>query len=226
MIDNCRGELVLSNISQKRLMPVHDIDQNFQYKLNSENYRTEEFNNIDWKNSIVVFGCSQVFGIGLTESETLTFYLSKLLKRPVINLGVSSSSMAFAFHNSILLSEGFPAPWAVIQVWTEISRQVYYATEGPVHHGSWNLEDHEFIRQWALDEYNVRTNGILLSLASRSLWKGKTKYIEASYFEETYKNLKCLELKTIDYARDSSHCGVKTNQSSAKKLMEELLKCK
>lgn len=247
------GELVLEHITQKKLLPVYSEDTKWvgtdthqryvsslktqskdwsyrtkvvNYNLNSDHYRTAEFKDINWSTAVVIFGCSNIFGMGVDESETVSYFLSNILNRPVINLGVGSSSMTFAFHNSIMLSEGFPTPWAVIQVWSEISRCVCYAPEGPVHHGVWNIEDHEYMKQWALHEYNPKTHSMLISLASRAVWGNKTKFIEASYFKETASAVGCLLLDQIDHARDLGHPGPVTNQLTAKILSEELLKCK
>lgn len=204
----------------------HYRDKVVQYNLNSNNYRTAEFETIDWANSIVLFGCSHVFGVGVAEDETISHHLSKIMNRPVINLGVGSSSMTFAFHNSVILSEGFPTPWAVVHIWSEISRCVCYAAQGPVHHGSWNLDNEEYMKQWAYHDYNPTTHGMMISLASKSIWANRTAYVEASYFNETAKAVNCTELELIDYARDLCHPGPKTHELTAKILSEKLLKCK
>jgi hypothetical protein len=253
MIFKSRGDLVVEHIANRNLLPLqreslkwagtdsqelylknletqsknwHYRNKSVRYNLNSKNYRTAEFEKIDWSNSIVIFGCSNIFGVGVDEEETVSYFLSKLTNRPVINLGVGSSSMTFAFHNSVILAEGFPTPWAVIHVWTEISRCVCYATQGPVHHGSWNIENEEYMKQWTLQKHNPITNGMMISLASKAIWQNKTKFIEASYFTETAKAVNCTLLDPIDHARDLCHPGPKTNESTARILSELLLKCK
>ena len=253
MTSKSKGDLVIENISRKTLLPIcgegtqwagmdtqalylknlktqtddwHYRHKEVQYNLNLKNYRTAEFDNIDWANSIVIFGCSNVFGVGVAEDETISHYLSTIMNRPVINLGVGSSSMSFAFHNSVILSEGFPTPWAVIHVWSEISRCVCYTEQGPAHHGSWNIERENYIKQWTTQSHNPTTQGMLISLASNAIWKNKTKFVEASYFIETAKALNCILLNPIDHARDLCHPGPKTNKLTAKILSEQLLKCK
>lgn len=57
------------------------------YTVNSQGYRCPEFDAIDWENSIIFFGCSHVFGIGLLDHETVANQLSLILNCPVINLG-------------------------------------------------------------------------------------------------------------------------------------------
>ena len=40
----------------------HYRTKEVRYDINSSDYRAPEWNSIDWKNSICVFGCSHVFG--------------------------------------------------------------------------------------------------------------------------------------------------------------------
>lgn len=63
-------------------------NNNVRYTINSNGYRTYEFKDINWKNSVIIFGCSQVFGIGLDDEYTISNQLSKLIKCPVINMGM------------------------------------------------------------------------------------------------------------------------------------------
>jgi len=39
------------------------------YTVNSQGYRTEEFEKIDWAQSVVIFGCSTVFGTGVSDES-------------------------------------------------------------------------------------------------------------------------------------------------------------
>ena len=78
----------------------HYRTQDVKYVMNQNYYRAPEWDTVDWQNSIVVFGCSHVFGEGLAENETLSHHLSKLTDRPVINLGQSGTGTMFSWHNS------------------------------------------------------------------------------------------------------------------------------
>ena len=77
------------------------------YTLNKHNYRTDDFRKIDWLNSVVVFGCSNVFGIGVDDTDTVSFNLSKLINRPVINMGCPGTSIKFSFHNNLILKNHY-----------------------------------------------------------------------------------------------------------------------
>jgi hypothetical protein len=203
-----------------RKNPVH-------YKLNSSNYRTTEFKDIDWSESVVVFGCSNVFGLGLDEEDTITNCLSKLISRPVINMGVSSSSMYFSLNNSVILNEYYPTPKGIVQLWTNTDRITYYRKSKIDHLGRWILEGTKseksgFYGAWALDEENVKTNALFAQMISRQLWKDRCGYYEATFFEGTAKTLKCDLFKRLDSARDLMHPGRKTAEQAAIKIAKNL----
>lgn len=247
--EKSQGDIVLENIAKKVLLPIaaselnwsgsddklsflknkklygkvwHYRDKEIEYKTNSSNYRTIEFDSVDWANSIVIFGCSNVFGVGVAEDETVSHYLSEIMGRPVINLGAGATSITFSFHNSVMLSQGFPTPWAVIHIWSEISRSILYTKTGLLHFGAWNIGIHPYAKQWNIEHHNPSTQAIFISLASNSMWKNKTKFVEASYFKETAKVLDCIYLELIDNARDIMHPGLNTNQLTANILSTQL----
>ena len=89
-----------------------------KYTLNSFGYRTKEFDDIDWKESIVIFGCSNIFGIGVADEHTIPYFLEQLSGRPVINMGMGGSSIQTALHNSIILNDSeYPTPKVIIYAW-------------------------------------------------------------------------------------------------------------
>ena len=98
----------------------HYFDKEVLYYLNNNFYRAPEWNTINWKESIVVFGCSHVFGEGLALDETLCYHLEKLYKRPVINLGQSGTSTIFNWHNRDNYSVKFNIHLPVLVVFKNI----------------------------------------------------------------------------------------------------------
>lgn len=197
------------------------------YTLNSEGYRAPEFDTVDWENSVVIFGCSQVFGIGVDDSDTLSSQLSNLIGKPVINLGVSGSSMMFAYHNSIILKNICVKPLAVIQMWTHHDRAVYYGSDehnaGVWNCGVWNYETLPYTRAW-IDELNhSRTHALFISMASNHLWSN-TKFYEFTLFEETATAIDCKLVRSpsFDYGRDLSHHGSYTNRVLAYQIANRL----
>ena len=195
-----------------------------KYTLNSKGYRTKEFKHIDWANSIVVFGCSYVFGVGLDDADTICSQLAKITGIPVVNLGVPGSSITYSLHNSIILKDGYPTPRAVVHLWTDNSRTVYYHRNGLRSYGSWNLEKNNYMDVWSSSNHHGETHALMASITNKHLWRD-TLYYEASFWQDNSKILNCDYLKTIDTARDLSHPGIKTARSIASQIADNL-KCK
>jgi hypothetical protein len=192
-----------------------------RYTINSRGYRTEEFKKINWANSIVMFGCSNVFGVGVDDEDTIGRQLEKITGIPVVNLGVGGSSITYSLHNSIILKEGFPTPKAVVQIWTDYSRTVYYNRNKVQSYGSWNLEKNNYMDVWAKSEYHGATHALMASITSKHLWSN-TSYYEASFWYENSKLLNCDFLKSIDTARDLVHPGIRTTHLVARKIADNL----
>ena len=49
------------------------------YTLNQHGFRAPEWDQIDWKNSVVLFGDSCTYGVGISDDETIGFQLEQLL---------------------------------------------------------------------------------------------------------------------------------------------------
>lgn len=202
----------------------HYRNKDIKYTLNSLGYRAPEFDQIDWKESVVIFGCSMVFGIGIDDSETMSAQLENILGRPVINMGVGGSSITFALHNSIILKNICPKPYAVIQIWSGIDRTVYYG-KNLRHIGPWVLPQDSagrFFHSWSEHGDNGLVHALMANMASRHLWSN-TRYIEASMFGTTSAAINCKQLGLgIDRARDMQHPGPKTVRNVACILAKDL----
>ncbi len=152
-----------------------------KYTLNSLGYRTKEFDDIDWKESIVMFGCSQVFGTGVTDEHTIPYFLEQLSGRPVINMGIGGSSIQTALHNSIILNDSkYPTPKAIIYAWTALSRFQIYKENHVDFNGTWNKKEGKNRRFSNL--HNTTPFNLINIKIIRNLWKNKTIYREFSGF--------------------------------------------
>jgi hypothetical protein len=192
------------------------------YTFNNHGYRTDEFNTIDWKNSIVIFGCSHVFGVGIDDQYTLDKQLSYLISKPVINMGIPGSSISYALHNALSLRSGYDKPFAVINIWPEYSRTLYYQDNEIEFCGSWNVMKSNYMRAWFAAESHVKSQAILASKNSKILWEN-TKYLELSYYEATAELLNCEFLNNKQYdSRDCMHFGIKTQQNTARIIADNL----
>lgn len=193
------------------------------YTDNSENYRTQEFDTIDWANSVVMLGCSNVYGVGVDESDTLPAQLSNIINVPVVNLGVGGSSMLFALHNNLILNHTWPTPRAVINVWTDLSRATYYQKMQINHHGAWEMRRNNYMDIWNRDEHNPKLNAYFIAMAARQIWKPQCVYYEATFFPGTAEAVGC-DLYTLDMdrARDLGHPGIENLGYLAKAMAEKL----
>jgi len=195
------------------------------YKNNSQGYRTDEFNKINWTESIVIFGCSNAYGVGLSDEDTVGSRLSGMTGRPVVNLGAGASSMTFALHNSIILDYGYPTPFAVVYIWPNYTRVVEYNRSSITNHGSWNMEPNSIMDAWNKNIHHAKVNAIFIQKTATLLWQNKSRYFEGSFSEEN-EWLGCKNFKTIDKARDLMHPGIESAKLAAKVIAKGLQLCK
>ena len=207
-----------------------------KYTLNSLGYRTKEFDDIDWKESIVIFGCSIVFGTGVTDEHTIPYFLEQLSGRPVINMGVAGSSIQNALHNSIILNDSkYPTPKAVVYSFADLRRFQLY-TNNLIQHNAPGWLTTQDIEGFSSTDNTIPFNLMNVKMI-RNLWKNKTIYYEASAFSQE-KLFNKLDTKihcdlfdfvivesglTMDQcARDLSHAGQIPNMNLAKKIYEKI----
>jgi len=206
----------------------HYFNKQVSYNLNTNFYRAPEWDTVNWKESVVVFGCSHVFGEGLAQDETVCYQLQNLLDRPVINLGQSGTSTMFSWHNSIKFFETFGVPYAVIQLWTDYGRLLYY-TESEIKRvgfwsgGRWDNYDSDMkslYHLWNKNTVHSRTFFEFEATACKEFWQNKTNYYQASYFKETADLIGCNYFEKLDDARDLIHSGLLTHTRAAEIIYE------
>tara|TARA_B100000214_G_scaffold30297_1_gene19626 strand:- start:1113 stop:1859 length:747 start_codon:yes stop_codon:yes gene_type:complete len=187
------------------------------YQNNSLGYRTKELNKINWKKSIVVLGCSLVYGVGVSEKDTISSQLSEITGHYVVNMGVSGSSGQFAVHNLACLLEYYK-PKAIAIGWPDASRVPLYLKDRTVHCGSWR--DDPAGLGIAMRRYDWHGHSVLQlqQLIARRL--GMTA--DFTLFKSVEKILDVPYCPIIDYARDLSHGGVKTYRNVANCIAEQL----
>jgi len=208
-----------------------------KYTLNSLGYRTREFDDIDWKESIVMFGCSLVFGTGVTDEHTIPHFLEQLLGRPVINMSIAASSIQTVLHNSIILNDSkYPTPKAIVYSFTDLRRFQMYDS-GMVTHTSkdWNYPKETFGKEENIIPFNLMNVKMI-----RDLWKNKTIYYEGTMFPQGNlinkldKEIYCepFEYNKLDrdfstwlgdkLARDLKHNSQVKNLEIAEKIYEKI----
>jgi hypothetical protein len=199
--------------------------------LNSLHYRTKEFNDIDWAESVVIFGCSHVFGSSLTDSETICHQLENIIQRPVINMGAPSSSIIFSGFNQIALAEHCAKPFAVVNLWTSLQRLPYFFDKKPCHVGPWmdefgNNTVHKrglttLFQTWNIDDSNPEVYSLFFQRMAELLWKD-TKHIQGTFFPRTSEILNVELFSYTDRAVDGKHPGPNTAHAVALRIAEQL----
>jgi hypothetical protein len=190
------------------------------YILNSQGYRCPDWDKIDWKESVVIFGDSSVAGVGVPKNHTISSFLQTTLQRPVINLGVAGSSNLFSLYNMIRMKTANIKPYAVINVETTPERTLTFCkpetgNTGLRHWGSWNMKDLYYKRFWLGQKENYDMHNNLIRENKKILWLD-TKYL----------NYELLELPTGVFfsARDNLHFGMDTYAKQAKYIKSDWIK--
>lgn len=236
-IDTC--ELYKKNLKTQR-RDWYYRNNTIKYTLNSHGYRAKEFDKIDWKNSIVMFGCSHVFGTGNGDQHTIPYFLEELTKVPVVNLGVGASSIQFCLHNSLMLYKKYGVPKAVIYFWTGMARHLIYQKEHVLMNTKFeDIHEHPAeviasierstgstlkpVNAPKVLDHLIPFNMVNVELI-KNIWKDKCPLYEGSTFPTTAKLLECEFYSPIpnDYARDLAHFGRDSNRLFAEKMYNEL----
>jgi hypothetical protein len=195
------------------------------YTSNKLGYRTADFEDVHWERSIVLFGCSNVFGIGLAEDETLDYHLRKYFGQPVINLGAGGASMLYSLYNQVALHE-VSNPLAVVNVWTNTDRLTVIDGNNPINVNAGSNHDSfkkELFNLWNLYPENSVRFSLFLQQMARLLWKD-IPHIEATFFESTATELDCELLQQEDRGRDLMHPGPITVKNAAAIIAAKLEK--
>jgi hypothetical protein len=236
-------KLLLKNL-EKKPKDWYYRNKEITYTLNSDGYRTKEFDEIDWKNSIVMFGCSHVFGTGNDDADTIPNILENELGIPVINMGINGSSNMVMLHNSLMLNNRYERPKMIIYLWTSLVRQSFYshdymdsAAVGYLHQYDYegSIENSKPLiynsilgmeTNLQMEVTNTLVNNYLWVNIIRNMWKNECLTYEASLFKNTASYLKCdfYHGYSNDLARDDIHYGVRSNHKIAKGLYKKIKK--
>jgi hypothetical protein len=178
------------------------------YTTNSQRYRAPEWKDVDWNNSILVFGCSQVFGIGVDDSQTVCCQLSRMLNINVINLGMPGGSIMSMWVNTEKILNNNINPRAVIYNWPMANRVVELVDDTKnLAAGTWII-DH-VPRRFGIDWVMHPTQGTeyakyALMSVNRS-WS--CPQIHHSWDIDLANFLKLPRHLKVDEARDCMHHG-------------------
>lgn len=170
----------LWNKNRKRLgikWLYYDI-RDIEYNHNNYGYRAKEFANYRWSESVLFFGCSHVYGIGIRLEDTIPALYSKLNNCETINMGIPGGGIETIHHNTHALIEKKYIPKKVVIIWPDIHRYLVYtgvdfsSGQTPSNLGSWttNRFRHDWMRYVTYPE-NYITKSYLLQKSIIKVWQ-------------------------------------------------------
>ena len=177
------------------------------YTYNKQGYRTLNWENSDWDNSVLLFGGSDVVGTGVQYKQTVGWQLSELISTPVINLGRGGSGSMFQWVNTVKLCQTGIKPKAVIYIWPQPNRCLEFIDDTGLNtkeYGAWD-EDKNFGTSWVLHDHHGTCYRNYVIDCCNILWKCPVLH----YDRYPTPNLGHLA-PSVDKSRDTFHPGPKT----------------
>jgi hypothetical protein len=190
------------------------FDKKVEYHFNELGFRNKPFDQVNWKKSVVIIGCSIVEGVGLAEEDTIGKKLEEILNIPVVNLGVGGSGADVASWNSLILHEHYPHPSAIVQLWSGLDR--YNISK----QGQHNLQQ---ASKSTYVDLNWERRSKFYIESDRALWKNKTIYHESSFFDHTAIQMNIEHFNSTSLARDLQHPGSNDTCIIARLLADRLM---
>lgn len=196
------------------------------YRYNTNKYRCPEWDDINWQDSWLVFGCSCVEGVGLDESDTLSTRLSGMVGSPVLNLGISGSGPDAILFNTIRLINRGVRPKGVILLNSDFSlpRLTWFTptTAMPMGHWvfNWVEEDKDRLypnlyKLWTVHPGHAEAHSYMCLQGAIGIWQSKN--IPTFHFNITHDLH-----KSIDFSRDLIHPGRETVKLWAKEIANRI----
>ena len=95
------------------------------YRHNSDGFRcNQDFDDIDWKNTSVVIGCSYIYGQGIENENTISEILTHDYGLPFVNAGIPGSSNRIIHSNAITFMKRYN-PKKIIILWSYPTRHTW-----------------------------------------------------------------------------------------------------
>lgn len=186
------------------------------YRLNSEGFRCEEFNNDP---CVVALGCSYTAGIGLPVETTWPWLVGQALGLQVVNLAwggyAADSCFRLAEHWLPRLNPAvvvmLAPPVDRVEVLTQKDHMVYMPTNMPL------TASDPFITEWMLNSENSRLNSVKNKLALQQLCDNLNTscqiYDASIYMADSRERL--------EYARDYMHAGPRGHRILAERIIHD-----
>lgn len=197
-------------------------NQKVEYTINTQGYRAPEWKDIDWQNSIVVYGDSCVMGVGVDDNDTIASCLERLYGRPVINMGFPGGSNEHIMYNLAQMIEVYGHPWATIVIWTMMARNIYVDEFKSISLGPWcneeragDMKEMDYYLAVNNNDYNIHFHSYCHALTAKSMFSGH-RYNSYAFFNEPADVMRAHFLSYgTGRARDNLHPSEESLAASA-----------
>lgn len=189
--------------------------------------RYKTFDNFDWNNSIVVLGCSMVYGQGLTNEQTVAHQLELKLNIPCINLGVQGASPMYIWSELTDILDLGIKPKAIVVVWSDPSRFIEYLGTDVKNYTVTSAElptATTIAKEWIAHEHQGFEFAKRAIISSRVMCKD-IPYFDYAWFHNKQLDLFNLSIYTCDSSTDRSHPGPLSYEKWAEHIANDI-RCK
>jgi hypothetical protein len=211
----------------RSVQPLHWPYHNkiISYTTNSYGYRAPEFDTIDWAKTILVFGCSNVFGIGVDDNEHVCSKLSQHLGTSVVNMGIiGGSAMHIWALTTQLIAENIN-PKACVYIWPAPNRVALFESKNKYRcWGPWTTPERGNLGPWMIEGHG----DVYLNLAKISVtqqWPNSVKLCHYTWNKYAIKIENEFDgplLEWKDRGRDLMHAGPITFDNWSKIISQRL----
>lgn len=161
-------ELYKKNIQVLDINRWRFFKEDITYKTNSEGFRCDkDFDEIDWKNTIAVVGCSFIYGQGMPSHLTVSSILTDDYDIPCVNMGCPGASNFMIHTNAIHVMKKYK-PKKVIILWSHLNRN------------SWVYDYRTDWKMWLASHQNT------LNISNSEKKDLKSKGFPSSFLENAY----------------------------------------
>ena len=188
--------------------------------------RYANFDNFDWNNSIVILGCSMVFGQGVTMEQTVAHQLELLTNIPCINLGVQGASPMYIWSELADILDMGIKPKAIVVIWSNTSRFIEYLGNDVKNYTVSSLTMPEvnittLAKEWIIHDHQGFEFTKRAIMSSRVMCKD-IPYFEYSWFHNKELGLFNLSIYNCDEGSDNWHPGPITYRKWAEHIANDI----